>query len=214
MRVFCNRPSTWIVFMLATVILAACSGGGAATPAATARAASAAATAAPTQASATPAATAAVSVVPSTAPSGAPPSVAPAATHVYDCAKLVTDAEMRQATGLADAALFHGNGVAVKGQTYCQFFARSGATAIAVSVWTGPALTDFNQLWAAAPASSAVSGIGGADARVSVAARMGGARINGLGISVAFAATGTGGLNGIDLQAAIEAILRIVVGRV
>jgi len=168
-----------------------------------------------------PAPSAAPSTVPTPADSAAPsaaPSIQPAAAKAYDCKKLITDAEMRQATGLSAVAFFNqalwtDTQGQPEGQTYCQFFAGQGAASIALTVWTGPSLAVFDQLWAAGSAADSVPGIGDA-ARVSAASRTGGARVGGLGIGVVLTATGDNGLAGVDVKDAITKILAIVVARV
>jgi len=153
----------------------------------------------------------------SAAPSAAP-SVQPASAKGYDCKKLITDAEMRQATGLSTVAFFNQElwtdtpGLP-EGETSCQFFAGQGATSIALTVWTGPSLATFDQLWAAGSPADNVPGIGDA-ARVSAASLAGGARVGGRGIAVVLADTGKTGLAGVDVKDAITKILAIVVPRV
>ena len=211
-----RRSRSVLVIPLAAGLLAGCASAGTSGPSAEP---SAVASGAVTVTTPSPASSAAPSTVPTLAGSAAPsaaPSSQPAAAKRYDCQKLITDAEMRTATGLPSASFFNQTTDTTgpsAGETYCQFFAGQGATSIALTVWTGPSLADFDQLWAAGSAADSVPGIGDA-ARVSAASLAGGARVGGLGITVFLTATGDNGLAGVDVKDAITKILAIVATRV
>ncbi|MBA3876352.1 MAG: hypothetical protein C0498_05360 [Anaerolinea sp.] len=213
-----RRSRSALIVSLVLGSLAGCTSAGTAGPSAEP---SAPASGAVTVTTPSPASSAAPSTVPTLADSAAPsaaPITQPAAAKPYDCTKLITDAEMRQATGLSTATFFNqvlwtDRPGLLEGQTYCQFFAGQGATSIALSVLTGPSLADFDQLWAAGSAADSVPGIGDA-ARVNAASGAGGARVGGLGITVFLGATGDNGLVGVDVKDAITRILAIVATRV
>lgn len=213
-----RRSRSVLVVPLVVGLLAGCTSAGSSGPSVVP---SAAASGAVTVTIPSPASNAAPPAVPTLAGSAAPsaaPSTKPAAAKSYDCKKLITDPEMQQATGLSSVTFFGQElwtdrpGLP-EGETYCQFFAGQGATSIALTVWTGPSLVVFDQLWAAGSDADSVPGIGDA-ARVSAASLAGGARVGGLGIAVVLAATGNNGLDGVDVNDAITKILAIVVARV
>ena len=213
-----RRFRSALVFPLVVGLLAGCASTGTSGPSAEPNAAASGAVTVTTPSLASSAAPTAVPTLAGSAARSAAPSSQRAAARPYDCKKLITDAEMQQATGLPSASFFNREvwtdtpGLP-KGETYCQFLARKGATSIALSVWTGPSLAEFDQLWAAGSDADSVPGIGDA-ARVSAASKAGGARVGGQGIAVVLSATGDNGLDGVDVKDAITKILAIVATRV
>jgi len=167
------------------------------------------------EASASP--TSAESAEPSAAQSAAGvPSAAPA--MAYACADLISDGEIQAATGLADAAFFgqeHWTDTPglPEGQTYCQYFADAGGISIAVSILTGPAFEDVYLVFEAAPGGEVLPGIGDA-AGWDEEAGAGIARTGGIGITVFITDMSGQGLGGLDLRAAMTALLELIVDRV
>jgi hypothetical protein len=167
--------------------------------------------------SAEPSATAAATPTPTPKPTAtAKPKPTPTgAPTAYQCTRLLTDAEMRKATGLKDAGLEgHRNGrPRVTGETYCGFSSSGGTIRVVVAVWTGPAMPSFEEFWGVIlPRSSPVSGIGSA-AIIDAGDGDGGARVGKLGLSVQI--FGPNGVPaGLNAESAITQILKIVARRV
>lgn len=91
---------------------------------------------------ATAAASRGASAAPSTAPTSAPSAAGPKATT---CRELLSDSEVRQATGLGTATLKSVDvTVAIVNETHCRFDA--GSTTVEVSVWSGDRLSAFDSL--------------------------------------------------------------------
>jgi hypothetical protein len=155
---------------------------------------------------------------PSTAP-GAAGDPTPAAQKRYKCSSLISDAEMRSASGYKDASLFSDNqSDSLAGQTYCQYFTGSAGISIAVSVMTaGPAWDKaFLPLWKLGqitPGAVRLDGIGDG-AIYGATTHAGLALVAGHGVSVIFSDMASGKLKGVDLQAQITKILTLVAGRV
>ncbi len=161
-------------------------------------------------ASATPAA----SPPAATSPASSPVSSSGGGIQYYECASLLSDQEVQQATGLSDAALFsQEHGEAVKGQTYCQFFAQQGAISIAVSVLTGPSYTQvFEPLAQAGASLPDVAGVGDS-AKWSDQGAMLGIRVGSTGVTIFFTNIGGGSLGISDPQGAAVAMGKLVVSR-
>jgi hypothetical protein len=215
--------------LVVAAFLAACAGGGTPAPAANTPLPGAS-----VAASATPSQPAAVSSSGSpTAATAAPATAAPGASATpttqagdvaadparkYTCAKLITEAEMKKATGQASAAFFRQElwtdtkGLP-EGETYCQFFVDQGAVSIAVSVWTGPAFTQLQAAGKGATGSVELPGIGDR-AIFSAATGFGAARVGGTYVVVAIRNTSGGAPAGIDVKGAVERILTVAAGRV
>jgi hypothetical protein len=147
------------------------------------------------------------------ATSAAPPPAAPAgAVKHYECSSVLTDREVQQATGLSDAAFFNQeHGEAIKGQSYCQYFAKQGALSIAVSVDTGPAYDQaFQPLATLGEPLPPVSGLGDW-ARWSQ--NMLGVRAGPTGLTVSFVNIGGGSLGISDPEAAAVSMTKLILAR-
>jgi hypothetical protein len=135
----------------------------------------------------------------------------------YECPALISEAEIRQASGVADLALVGGpSDNAPDGLTDCGYFGASGALYVQVTIWTGESKVEFDQAWDQATAGAeSLPGIGDAAAygRGGEQAQ-GGAKVGPVGITVVFQQMSAGGLDGIDLKAAVSSILGTVAGRV
>jgi hypothetical protein len=134
---------------------------------------------------------------------------------------LISDAEMRSASGYADAKSSGDDQTGeLSGQTYCQFFTGSAGISITVNVFTAGQGWDmaFLPLWKLGkvnPARVPLSGIGdSASYNGAGPDKAGGALVSGHGIIVIFSDMQTGKLNGVDLQDQITKILKLVAGRV
>jgi len=169
-----------------------------------------AATPAPT-ADATPAATPEATPRPTPKPTPKPASK----PSGYQCTALLTDAEMRKATGLADAALIgHKNGrPRVAGETYCGFSASAGTVKLVVAVWTGGAMSSFNEFWGViAGSSTSVPGIGDS-AIIDAGDGAGGARVGKIGVSVQI--KGPAGVPaGVNALSALTTMMKLAAKRV
>lgn len=184
--------------------------------AASASAGAAASSGAPATSAASPSAAAS----PSSA-GGEPGDPVPAATKVYTCSELVSDAEMRSASGYAEArSSGDDQSGELSGQTYCQFFTGSAGISITVNVFTAGQGWDqaFLPLWKlgkVSPGRVALPGIGDSAAYNGAGPdKAGGALVTGHGIIVIFSDMQTGKLKGADLQDQVAKILTIVAGRV
>ena len=129
---------------------------------------------------------------------------------------MLSDQEVQQATGLSDAALFsQEHGEAIKGQTYCQYFAKQSAISIAVSVATGPA---FDQVYVPLEAAaqgyvSEIPGLGDA-AGWSAAGNTLGFRVGSTGVTIIFTNIGgSGSLGTSDLEGGAVAMGKLIVSR-
>lgn len=155
---------------------------------------------------------------PSTA-GGAPGDPQPVATKLYKCSTLVSDTEMRSASGYAEAASSGDDQTGeLSGQTYCQFFTGSAGISIAVSVFTAGQGWDmgflpFWKLGQVTPGGVHLDGIGDG-AIYGPTNHIGLALVSGHGISVVFSDMASGKLKGVDLQDQVTKILKIVAGRV
>jgi len=175
-------------------------------------------------ASSTPAPSAATSsaaVASPSSPGGQPGDPVPAATKVYKCSELISDAEMRSASGYAEAkSSGDDQSGELSGQTYCQFFTGSAGISITVNVFTAGQGWDkaFLPLWTlgqVSPGRVPLPGIGDSAAYNGAGPdKAGGALVTGHGIMVIFSDMQTGKLQGADLQDQITKILKIVAGRV
>jgi hypothetical protein len=199
---------------LVVVIAGACSSSGAPASQAAATAPQASSGQPSVEASQAPA-----SVGPASAPASAGSKVAADPDKKYECKKLITDAEMQQATGLDSAEFFHQEwwtdtpGLP-EGQTYCQFFANSGGIAIALTVATGPAFTFYEQAAGAATDLVELPGIGD-HAVYSSAAHFAAARKGGTLLLLKFQdMSGSGLPKGLDVQSASGKVLQTAVGRI
>ncbi len=148
-----------------------------------------------------------------------PRNSAAAPARKYDCTKLITDAEMQTATGLASAArTLQGFGTDAglpAESTVCQFSAKQGAISIGLTVATGDAvaLTEAAVFSGPAGGREALPGIG--DSAVFIPqGRSGGARARGVVIVVRFQAHRPDALGDVDLKGAVTRILKLVVGRI
>jgi hypothetical protein len=171
----------------------------------------------------TPAASSNPSPVATAEPSASPESSPSAAASTgqatgeakkYECADLITDAELAQAMGVAGLTPLSGPSPGGSpGLTDCGAFGTNGLY-VQVTVWTGEDKIGFDQLWAAAMANSeakSLPGIGDEAAYgVTDEGATGGATVGPVGISVTF----TEPLTGIDVESAMRQILTLVVGRV
>lgn len=153
------------------------------------------------------------------APAGAAGDPTPAAAKRYKCATLISDVEMRDASGYAEAKLSgEDQSSSLPGQTYCQFFTGNAGISIAVSVSTaGPAWDNaFLPLWKLGqmtPGAVHLDGIGDG-AIYGATTHAGLALVAGHGVSVIFSDLASGKLKGVDLKAQITKILTLVAGRV
>jgi hypothetical protein len=152
---------------------------------------------------------------------GQPGDPVPAATKVYKCSELISDAEMRSASGYAEAkSSGDDQSGELSGQTYCQFFTGSAGISITVNVFTAGQGWDkaFLPLWKlgqVSPGRVPLPGIGdGAAYNGAGPDKAGGALVTGHGIMVIFSNMQTGKLQGADLQDQVTKILKIVAGRV
>jgi hypothetical protein len=139
-----------------------------------------------------------------------------AAVRYYDCTRLLSAREARQATGLSSTRFFHEEkgqgGPATKGQTYCQFFA-AGSDSIAVSVFTGPSFSKvFQPLAAASQNLPVISGIGDT-AKWSDQATTLGVRVGSAGLTIIFQNTGSGPLAIPHPKQAALAMAKLIVPR-
>lgn len=195
--------------------------GSAATPAPAAS--GAAQTGQPSAASAlasAPASVASASAPPASAsaPLSAAGDPSPVAQKRYKCASLITDAEMRSASGYKEAKLFNDDqSSSLAGQTYCQFFTGTAGISIAVSVFTaGPGWDKaFLPLWKLGQVTLGavhLDGIGDG-AIYGPTTHAGLALVAGHGVSVIFSDMASGTLKGVDLKAPITKILTILAGR-
>ena len=154
------------------------------------------------------------------APAGAAGDPQAVATKRYKCASLITDAEMRSASGYAEAKLQSDDQSGeLAGQTYCQFFTGSAGISITVNVFTaGPGWDQaFLPLWKlglATPTTIHLPGIGDGAMYGGTIDKSGLALVSGHGIAVIFSDFASGKLKGKDLQAEVAKILTIVAGRV
>jgi hypothetical protein len=174
----------------------------------------------------------ALASAPASAPAGASPSAAPAtlpaasagdpkpvATKVYKCSALISNAEMRSASGYAEAESSGDDQTGeLSGQTYCQFFTGSAGISITVNVFTAGQGWDkgFLPLWKLAqvtPGGVHLDGIGDG-AIYGPTNHVGLAIVAGHGLSVIFSDMASGTLKGVDLKAQITKILQTVAGRV
>lgn len=152
---------------------------------------------------------------------GQPGDPVPAATKVYKCSELISDAEMRSASGYAEAkSSGDDQSGELSGQTYCQFFTGSAGISITVNVFTAGQgwVQAFLPLWKldkVSPGRIPIPGIGDSAAYNGLGPdKAGGALVSGHGIIVIFTDMQTGKLKGADLQEQVTKILRIVAGRV
>lgn len=141
-----------------------------------------------------------------------PPANTSGAVKYYTCSSLLSDQEVRQATGLSNAAFFNEEkGEAIKGQTYCQFFA--GSVSIAVSIATGPAFDQaFQPLMAAGKGLPAISGLGDEALWSDQGASLG-VRVGSIGLTIIFTDTGGGSLGIGDPKGAAIAMAKLVLSR-
>jgi hypothetical protein len=156
------------------------------------------------------------SAAPSAAAS-APADASAAPATAYECADLISEAEM-QATGLAAAEFLsqeHWTDTPgmPEGQTYCQFFANNGAISIAVSVLTGASFEVVYLALVAAGGGEPLPGIGD-EAFVAPDGTGGVARTHGVGITVFITDMSANGLGNLDAKAAVTQILELIVDRV
>ena len=169
--------------------------------------------------SAAPPASAAIASTPAASPSDAPtasPTAKPtSAPTSYLCATLMTNAEVRKATGLSDAHLVNGtNGrPRVAGETYCPYTSSSGTITVVLAIWTGGAIKNFNEFWGViSPYASSMSGIGDT-AIIAAGDGAGGAKTGKIGVSVQI--KGPSGVPaGVNALTSITTILKLVVKRV
>lgn len=201
--------------MMLVVLVGACTSGSTPGPAG-----SGAGTGASSDSGAAASPAAAASQAEPTGGSAPPASVAVPAgpARMYECKALITDAELQQATGVADLAYLSGPSEgSPDGLTDCGYFGRSGALYVQVTVWTGPIKAGFDQLVAAGagnPATKKLTGIGDRAGYAATAdGATGAAAVGDIGVTVAFQAMSDGGAAGIDYSTAIPTILRTVVGR-
>lgn len=150
---------------------------------------------------------------------GAPGDPQPVATKLYKCSTLVSNAEMRSASGYTEAASSGDDQTGeLSGQTYCQFFTGSAGISIAVSVFTAgqgweQAFLPLWKLGQTIPGGVRLDGIGDG-AIYGPTSHAGLALVAGHGISVIFSDMASGKLKGVDLQDQITKILKIVASRV
>jgi hypothetical protein len=154
------------------------------------------------------------------APAGAAGLPSPAGQKRYKCPALISDAEMRSASGYPEAKLSGDDQSGeLAGQTYCQFFTGSAGISISVSVFTAGSGWDkaFAPLWKlgqVTPGVVQLSGIGDGAMYSGTSDKAGIALVSGHGISVIFSDLLSGKLKGMDLQAQVAKILTLVAGRV
>jgi hypothetical protein len=137
----------------------------------------------------------------------------------YDCKKLITDAEMQSATGLAGTAMvlqqFGTDNGGPAESTSCRFSAKQGAISIGVTVATGSAVRLYEPAVFAGPAGGREKLAGIGDSAVYVPeGHAGGARTHAAVIVVRFQAHRTDAWTGVDVKAAVTRILTLVVGRI
>jgi hypothetical protein len=132
----------------------------------------------------------------------------------YQCARLLTDSEVRKATGLSDATLPGGkNGTPQEsGQTSCPFTAQSGSVTVVLAVWTNASLIDFNALWnSTLPNSQQVPGIG-SQAIIDAGDGVGLAIVGKAGVSVRIQGP-TGVPEGVNALTSLQSLLATVATR-
>jgi hypothetical protein len=137
----------------------------------------------------------------------------------YDCARLLTSAEMKTATGLADVAFtlqgFGTDSGSPAESTSCRFSAKQGAVSIGLTVATGAAvpLSEAAVFSGAGAAREPLPAIG--DGAVYIPqGHSAGARARGVVIVVRFQGHRPNALDGLDVKGAAARILKVVVGRV
>ncbi len=166
----------------------------------------------------TPAPTAAATTAPTVAATTAPTAAATTAAasiaagpKATTCRELLSDGEVSQATGLANATLKSVDvAVSIGSETHCRFDA--GSTAVEVSVWSGDRLSAFDQL-SSGMSNPVTLDIPGATASFYDLSFMGlgMARTADHGVAVNM----TPGDTPIpDMKAAAIALLRMVLGRI
>jgi hypothetical protein len=154
-----------------------------------------------------------------TSPGGAAGDPQPAARKIYKCSELVSDTEMRSASGYAEAKSSGDDQTGeLSGQTYCQFFTGSAGISITVNVFTAGQGWDqaFLPLWKlgqVTPGAVHLDGLGDG-ALYGPVNHIGLALVAGHGLSVLFSDMASGKLKGADLQDQITKILKIVAPRV
>jgi hypothetical protein len=150
-------------------------------------------------------------------PSAAASAGSGGAAGTYDCAALLSDAEIRQATGVPDFALAPDNtSGGPEGYTDCGYFGKGGTLYIQLTTWTGPSKVTFDGSWEGlAPLGEPIAGVGDEAAFAQEGTRAtGAAKAGPVGISVAFQEGAPAAFEGVDVKAAATEILRTVVGRV
>ena len=136
----------------------------------------------------------------------------------YDCAKLITAAQVQAATGLPSAKFLIERYGTAQGEpaesTSCQFTANQGAISIGVTVATGGAVALYEAAVFSGPAGGRETLPSIGDAAVYLPqGHTAGARAHGDIVLVKFQANHTGALDGIGVKDAATKILKRVVGR-
>ena len=146
----------------------------------------------------------------------APQDVTAAPSRAYECADLISDAEIKAAFGptasFFSQQLWEDTPGAPEGQTYCQYFAEAAAISIAFSVLTGPSFEVFLEL-TSTPGALPLEGIGDF-AVIAPDGTAAGAQVGGTGVTLAVIDLGGSGFGDIDVRAAVIAILELVMSRV
>jgi hypothetical protein len=204
-------PASWrrlggrsLGFLAVIAVLSACSTSAAPALATPAPAGSAASASSGAAAASGPSTAAATSPTPASAPSAAGPKA-------KTCRDLLSDSEVRQATGLANAALKSVDAtLAIVNETHCRFDA--GTTTIDVSVWSGDRLAAFDTLSAAQsnPVTLDIPGVTATFYDLTFMAT-GLARTADHGVAVGLTPNDT---PIPDMKAAATALLRLVLGRI
>jgi hypothetical protein len=137
----------------------------------------------------------------------------------YNCEKLITDAELQTATGLASEALIvqkfgSDNGEPAE-STSCRYSGNSSGISVGFTVATGSAVPLYSAAVFSGPAGGREKLAGIGDEAVYIAqGHAGGARTHGVVIVVRFQVTRPDAWTGFDVKAAVTKILKQVVGRV
>lgn len=162
------------------------------------------------------------SAIPSASPSAPPEAPTAAPARRYDCAKLISAAEIAAAWGVSVkfiGQLFGTDTYGPPESTSCSFATKVGPPPymeVAVNVHTGQAVALYQQAIFSAPGVVALSGIGDRTAFVqSGNTAAAGAMVRGVLIIVEFrSTTPDGGAPVPNAKAAAETILRLIAGRV
>jgi hypothetical protein len=131
----------------------------------------------------------------------------------YDCTKLLSAAEATNATGVSVQFSNEEKGEAIKGQTYCQYFAPNSVS-IAMAVATGPAYDKYfvPLMTAGKAAAEPIAGLGD-EAGWSDKGNGLGFRVGSTGVTIIFTNTGGGSLGIADPKGAAITMGKLIASR-